>query len=152
MTMELEKISVLLKKYEAGKTSLAEEKILREYFSNQQVPEDLKAYQAIFTFSEVQKEKKSTVEANLPKPVKSYKHLWTGIAASIILLVGIFLFQDGSNELQGSELGTIQDEEEALIKSMETLKMVSKLMNESKQDLIYLKEFNKTKDKFIKTE
>lgn len=152
MTMELKKIKILLEKYEAGKTSLAEEKILREYFRDHQLPEELKVYQSIFAFHEVEKEKKSTVNATLPKPVKSYKHLWTGIAASIILLVGIFLFQDGSNEMQGSELGTIQNEEEALQKSMEALKMVSKLMNESKQDLIYLKEFNKTKDKFIKTE
>lgn len=150
--MELKKIKILLEKYEAGETSLADEKILQQYFKDHKVPEDLKAYQGIFSFSEVEKEKKSTVDATLPKPVKSYKHLWTGIAASIILLVGIFLFQNNSNEMQNSELGTIQNEEEALQKSMETLRMVSKLMNESKQDLIYLKEFNKTKDKFIKTE
>ncbi|SHF60978.1 hypothetical protein SAMN05444483_101766 [Salegentibacter echinorum] len=150
--MELKEIKILLEKYETGESSLAEEKMLRKYFRNHQVPEELKAYQGIFAFSEVEKEKKSTVNGTLPEPVKSYKHLWTGIAASIILLVGIFLFQDDSSEMQDSELGTIQNEEEALQKSMEALKMVSKLMNESKQDLIYLKEFNKTKDKFLKTE
>ena len=54
--------------------------------------------------------------------------------------------------MSDSNLGTIQDKEEALQKSMEALKMVSELMNEGKEDLIYLKEFNNTKNKFIKTE
>ena len=91
-------------------------------------------------------------EVQLPSQTKGNKYLWTAIAASIIVIVGLFFFQNKPMEMNHSDLGTVQDKEEALQKSMEALKMVSELMNEGKEDLIYLKEFNNTKDKFIKTE
>jgi len=150
--MELKKLKILLEKYETGESSLAEEKALREYFKNNEVPENLKTHQLIFGFLAEEKEKHTSGEIQLRETSKSNKHLWTAIAASVILLIGLFLFQNDSQQLQDSELGTIQNKEEALQKSVETLKMVSELMNESKQDLIYLKEFNNTKNKFIKTE
>ena len=53
--MELQKIRDLLEKYEAGETSLAEEKKLREYFAKNELPDSLKPYQLIFGFSEIEK-------------------------------------------------------------------------------------------------
>jgi len=150
--MELQKIKDLLEKYEAGETSLAEEKKLREYFKRNEVPESLKPYQLIFGFSENETKKSYEKEIELPSTKQDNRYLWTAIAASVILVVGLFFFQNKPLEMSDSDLGTIQDKEEALQKSMEALKMVSELMNEGKEDLIYLKEFNNTKNKFIKTE
>ena len=150
--MELQKIKDLLEKYEAGETSLAEEKKLREYFKKNEVPDSLKPYQLIFGFSEIESKKSYEKEIELPSTKQDNRYLWTAIAASLILVVGLFFFQNKPLEMSDSNLGTIQDKEEALQKSMEALKMVSELMNEGKEDLIYLKEFNNTKNKFIKTE
>ncbi len=150
--MELQKIKDLLEKYEAGETSLAEEKKLREYFKRNEVPDSLKPYQLIFGFSENETKKSYEKEIELPSNKQDNRYLWTAIAASVILVVGLFFFQNKPLEMSDSDLGTIQDKEEALQKSMEALKMVSELMNEGKEDLIYLKEFNNTKNKFIKTE
>jgi len=150
--MDLQKVRGLLEKYEAGETSLAEEKALCAYFQQHEVPKDLESYRVLFTFSENNRNQKMQREITLPAPQKNNKHLWTAIAASLILLVGLFFFQNKPIEMNKNDLGTIQDKEEALQKSMETLKMVSELMNEGKEDLVYLKEFNNTKNKFIKTE
>jgi len=151
MIMELQKIKDLLVKYEAGETSLAQENKLRDYFKTNEVPENLKPYQLIFGFSEIENKKSYEREIQLPSNKQDNKYLWTAIAASVILVVGLFFFQNKPLEMSDSDLGTVQDKEEALQKSMEALKMVSEIMNEGKEDLIYLKEFNNTKNKFIKT-
>lgn len=150
--MELKEVRKLLEKYDVSETTLAQEEALREYFQDNEVPDDLQSYRLVFAFSEKNRNQKMEREMQLPESEKGNKYLWTAIAASVILVVGLFFFQNKPMEMNRSDLGTIQDKEEALQKSMEALKMVSELMNEGKEDLIYLKEFNNTKNKFIKTE
>jgi len=150
--MDLQAVKVLLERYDAGETTLAQEKALRNYFHKNEVPHELKAYQLIFGYAANSRSKRMEREVQLPDSKTNGKYLWTAIAASVVLLLGLFLFQNKPIAMQDSNLGTIQDKEEALQKSMETLRMVSELMNEGKEDLIYLKEFNNTKDKFLKTE
>lgn len=150
--MELQKIKDLLEKYEAGETSLAEEQQLRKYFERNEVSENLKPYQLMFAFSAKENQEGYDREINLPANKQENRYLWTAIAASIILVIGFFFFQNKPLEMNDKDVSTIQDREEALQKSMEALKMVSEIMNEGKQDLKYLKEFNNTKNKFIKTE
>lgn len=145
--MELDKIEKLLERYDEGETSLSEEKLLREYFLNAEVPEHLKSYQLMFMFSAKQAEK--TFE-NMPKvSSKRNWYTWSSIAAILIVALGIFFFNDSSRMLNEKDLGTISDEELALQKTKETLNMVSQIMNEGKSDLVYLKEFNKTTNKII---
>ena len=150
--MELQKIKDLLEKYDAGETSLAEEQQLRKYFERNEVSENLKSYQLMFAFSAKENRESYDREINLPANKQENRYLWTAIAASIILVIGLFFFQNKPLEMNDKDVSTIQDREEALQKSMEALKMVSEIMNEGKQDLKYLKEFNNTKNKFIKTE
>lgn len=145
--MELDKIEKLLERYDEGETSLAEEKLLREYFLNEEVPEHLMSYKLMFTFSAKQAEE---TLGKKPK-VNSTKnwYAWSSIAAILIIALGIFFFNDSSRALNQNDLGTISDEETALQKTKETLNMVSQFMNEGKSDLVYLKEFNNTKDRII---
>ncbi|WP_289023883.1 hypothetical protein [uncultured Salegentibacter sp.] len=150
--MELQKIKDLLEKYDAGETSLAEEQQLRKYFERNEVSENLKPYQLMFAFSAKENQESYGREINLPANKQENRYLWSAIAASIILVIGLFFFQNKPLEMNDKDVSTIQDREEALQKSMEALKMVSEIMNEGKQDLKYLKEFNNTKNKFIKTE
>ncbi|TRO66650.1 hypothetical protein [Christiangramia sabulilitoris] len=145
--MELDKIERLLARYEEGETSLAEEKILRNYFLNNDVPEYLRSYQMIFTYANHQAQEKLRKEPEI-NPRKNW-YAWSSVAAILILALGLFFFNDTSSRLNENDLGTITEEEVALEKARETLAMVSQIMNEGKSDLVYLKEFNKTTNKII---
>lgn len=145
--MEPNRVERLLKKFDEGKISSSEEKELRNYFAQNKVPPHLLNYQNRF----------QTIEKN-QKPV--YKnasgkkfYVWGGVMAIIILTIGVFfLQQNNSSSTENLDLGTIQDEGIALQKTKETLQMVSELMNERKKDLVYLKEFNITRERIIKHE
>ncbi len=146
--MELDKLESLLKKYDDGETTLEEEKLLKEYFHSEKVPNHLKEYKVIFNFSE---EEKNILHPGMIKLKSGRKWYVIGIAASILLAVGIFTFQE--NEQQNysqNELGTIENPEEAYYKAKETLQMVAQIMNNGKEELVYLDEFNKTKNQIIK--
>lgn len=148
--MELSKIEELLKRYDEGETSLSEERLLREYFIKEEVPEHLLSYKLMFSFSA--KQAQETFEGNKDKPKLNSKknwYAWSPIAAVLILALGIFFFNDFSDTLNKNDIGTIAEEELALEKTKEALNMVSQFMNEGKSDLVYLKEFNKTKNKII---
>jgi len=146
--MELDNIEKLLNRYDEGETSLKEEKLLREYFSNEDVPEHLMSYKLMFAFSAKQADVKFEEKAKTSS-VKN-RYAWSSIAAILIVALGIFFFNNSSRTLNDNDLGTISDEELALQKTKETLNMVSQFMNEGKSDLVYLKEFNNTKNKIIK--
>jgi len=145
--MELDKIERLLERYDEGETTLAEEKILREYFLVENVPEHLKSYQLMFSFSSLQADKSFDKEPTVIS--RKSRYAWTSIAAILIVALGLFFFHNPSGNLNENDLGTISDEELALQKTKETLNMVSQFMNEGKSDLVYLKEFNNTKNKII---
>jgi hypothetical protein len=71
-----------------------------------------------------------------------------GIAASIALIAGIFLTNTPTNP--DETLGTYEDPEIALQETKKILNMVSQLMNEGKQELVYLNEFESTTEKLTK--
>ncbi len=146
--MELHNIEKLLERYEEGKTSLAEEKLLRKFFKNEDVPDHWRKQQMIFRFSaeEAEKKLKSTPQIRSGKDW----YLKESIAAILIVAMGLFFYYDPAKELNENDLGTITEEEVALEKAKETLAMVSQFMNEGKSELIYLKEFNNTTHKIIK--
>ncbi|WP_372917107.1 hypothetical protein [Salegentibacter sp.] len=145
--MERDKVERLLKKYLAGETTRAEEKSLKNYFLKNKVPAHLEKYRSRFSF---QDQNRKSIQSRVSG--KKF-YVWSGVAAIIILaLVGVFLLKGEFSSNDNSALGTIHDEEIALEKTQETLKMVSEIMNERKKDLGYLKEFNKTRERIIKHE
>lgn len=147
--MEFNEIKLLLKKYDEGETSLLEEKQLKEYFASEEVPEEFENYQTFFQFNKNSKAIK--LERTMSVYNRSGKYWYAGIAASILILLSVFLFEmDTSSALKNNNLGTIEDPEQAYLKTKETLNMIAEVFNDGRQDLEYLDEFNKTKDKFIK--
>lgn len=147
--MEFNEIKLLLKKYDEGETSLLEEKQLKEYFASEEVAEEFESYQAFFQFNKNSKAIK--LERAISVNNRSSKYWYAGIAASILILLSLFLFEmDSSSALKNNNLGTIEDPEQAYLKTKETLNMIAEVFNDGRQDLEYLDEFNKTKDKFIK--
>lgn len=147
--MELHKIESLLKKYEAGETSLEEEKLLKKYFHSEDVPVHLKEYKMIFNFSEKEKDIHLSEGVKLKSDKKWYAII--GIAASLLIAFGVLTFYEREQQnFSQNELGTIETPEEAYYKAKETLQMVAQIMNNGKEELVYLDEFNKTKNQIIK--
>lgn len=147
--MELNKLESLLKKYDDGETTLKEEKLLKEFFHSEKVPNHLQEYKLLFNFSE---EEKKILHPGTFK-LKSRRNWYSliGIAASILIAVGILTFnQNEQHTFDQNELGTIETPEEAYYKAKETLQMVAQIMNNGKEELVYLEEFNKTKNQIIK--
>ncbi|MCM4160361.1 hypothetical protein FHG64_18715 [Antarcticibacterium flavum] len=147
--MELEKIEALLKKYEEGETTLAEESFLREYFTGAKVAPHLEPYRLLFAYTS--KERTSTYPGKVEVKSKKKKFAFVGIAASIILAIGLFAsLNTGQEELSGQDLGSIEDPEEAYYKTKEALQMVAAALNTGKEELIYVEEFDRAKNKYIK--
>lgn len=150
--MELNNLRALLQKYEDGETSLDEEKTLKQYFnSSEEVPEEFLGYKKLFNFIVASKNMEYSKEIYLNR--SDSKKIWayyTG-AAGFLLVIGFLFFNDFNNQSINEEnLGTIEDPEQAYIKTKETLQMVANVFNDGREDLEYLHEFNKTKNKFIK--
>jgi len=148
--MELNELRILLKKYEEGGTSLQEERDLKNYFSSNDIPQEFMAYKSVFNFSVESRKIQHTKDIRLKTTPKS-KWAWPGVAASILILISVLFFNDlANNKLEDQNLGTIEDPEQAYLKTKETLQMVAEVFSDGREDLEYLNEFNKTKNKFIK--
>jgi len=152
--MELNNLRALLRKYEEGETNLNEEKILKQYFTTlelEDVPEEFLEYKKLFSFSIASKKVEYSKELRLYRSSSKKNWIYTGAAASILLVIGLLFFNDFNNQsLNGENLGTIESPEQAYKKTKETLQMVANVFNDGREDLQYLEEFNKTKNKFIK--
>lgn len=81
----MEDIDKLLDKYFEGETSLQEEKVLRSYFLGTKIEERHKVFKPMFNFFSEEKNETSTQKRHT-YPVR----MWIGIAASILLLAGIW--------------------------------------------------------------
>lgn len=147
--MELTKIEALLVKYEDGNTTLAEEKILQDFFTTGDVPFHLEEYKTLFSFTSKARTASYPKKVRVVSPKRNY--FFVGIAASFILAIGIFAYEnDRQEELQQHNLGTIEDPEEAYLKAKETLQLISTVLNNGQEELTYVQEFDKVKNKYIK--
>lgn len=147
--MELTKIEDLLTRYEEGNTSLAEEKILKDYFTKEEIPPHLNEYQSLFTYTV--KAKATTFNKEIPYKHKKKRFAFIGIAASIVIAIGLFVAVNNPvEEMEQHQLGTIEDPEEAYLKAKETLLLVSDALNFGQEELAYVDEFGKVTNKYIK--
>lgn len=142
--MELSKINKLLEKYLEGETSLEEEKGLKAYFSSGNVAPELKEYQVLFGYFE--SERQQTPMKKTPKTNKKKYYSWFGVAASIAIVAGLFLFKPAQPT---TDLGKIEDPQVALQKTREVLNLIAQQMNTGKEKLVYLHEIDKTKNELI---
>ncbi len=143
--MELSNIEKLLEKYFEGETTISEEKELKVYFTRETVPSHLERYKDLFQYFSEESNVTATKELRL-KSNKIFRYSWIGIAASVALIAGIFLTKTPTPD----PTDTFEDPEIALQETKKILNMVSQYMNEGKQGLVYLHEFENTKNKFIK--
>lgn len=142
--MELQQIEGLLEKYLAAETSLQEEEALKAYFASEKVAPHLQEYVPLFSYFRQAKEESYTGGFSY-KPERKRVYSWVAVAASIVLMAGVFLQESGVNEF-----GSYEDPEIAMEKTKEALDLLSEMMNTGKQDLMYLREFDNTKNKILK--
>ena len=82
--MNEQKVQDLLRRYFDGATSIDEERELQQYFSEENIPDSLKAYRPMFAFFAVER----AVEPPVRQSARTIRLNWTavGVAASIAIL------------------------------------------------------------------
>ena len=148
--METSKIEKLLQNYFNGESTTEEEKILENYFRSAFVDEKFKEYTEFFcglselsntsADSNIEEEIMDFILESENKDKLKYRWLWqtvTGIAASVIIVLGGFLFYQ---QQQKPFEDTFKNPEEAYAYARQTLQFVSVKYNKGVSGLA---EFNK---------
>lgn len=152
--MNLQKIEKLIVAYEQGNTSLEEEKILMDFFRNEEVPYKLRSYKYLFDFMVTSQDEElinpdfdeqvlaaiSNIEP-LPKSPSKKIRLYSAIAvaASIVILIGLyFQFNYQMNNVQD----TYDDPLLAYAETKKILMKVSGNLNSGVDELKNVSEFN----------
>ena len=144
--MESVKIKKLLEAYFEGTTTLAEEKLLQDYFNNERVADDLIQYQPIFAGLKVAKAERSTRTFALPesKP-QSNKTWWYSIAAMLVVAFGVggfYLSQPNYSKEEKEALAAFE-------KSKQAMMLLSENLNKGTEQLTLVGQFGKTKNKIF---
>jgi len=145
--MESAKIKQILEAYFEGGTTLAEEKLLENYFNNEKISGDLLQYQPLFAGLKAAKAEQSTRAFNLPETSKqkTIKTWWYGVAAMLVVAFGVGTFFFSQPQYS-------QEEKEALAafeKSKQAMLLLSENLNKGTQQLTHVSQFEKTKDRIF---
>lgn len=99
--MELANIEKLVEKYLNAETSLQEEATLKTYFTEGNVPPHLQEYKSMFMYFKTAKEEAYTQTIQLePKKSKRRNLQWFSVAASVVLLLSVFVGKNKYGEYQ----------------------------------------------------
>jgi hypothetical protein len=133
--MKAQEIEILLNKYLDAETSLTEETILRDYFNNNKVEPHLESYKSMFTYF--------NVAETYEKPIfKKKRNMgWLNIAASIVLLIGMYFGYDAKQSY---------DTQIAYNQTESALNLLANNLNKGAETLVYMGEFNKATNKIFK--
>lgn len=152
--MNLQEIEELIGKYERAETSLEEEKQLRTFFRENEVPAHLRTYKEIFSGYDMQAEDKFlsqefdkkiltliSEEKKETSKLPFRRNLYTlfAIAAGIIILFGIY-FRFGNS--RSTLKDTYDDPQLAYTETRKVLLKVSSTMNAGLSELNKVSEFN----------
>tara|TARA_R110001583_G_scaffold70457_2_gene199410 strand:- start:18903 stop:19328 length:426 start_codon:yes stop_codon:yes gene_type:complete len=137
--MELANIEKLLEKYENAETTIAEEKVLKNYFLEGNVAPHLKGYQALFGYFSTSKNERftKTIQLNSRKP--NWK--WLSVAASIVLLVSVYTGYENNQQRKAEKVY----EETKL-----AFNMLATNLNKGNIAIAQLQYFESTKNKIFK--
>lgn len=150
--MDIKKIEFLLNRFFEGETSELEEATLKNYFLSDKVDETLKNYQGFFMgIYQNESDYKVDFESdvmnfildNEQKEKAKFRWLWqtvTGVAATIILVLGGFLFSERQND---SLKDTFNDPEKAYAYAEQTMRFVSGKYNRGVEEMAYFGKLQK---------
>ena len=143
--MESGKIKKLLDKYFEATTTVAEEKVLREYFSKDGVSPDLAKYTPLFTYLSHAKEERFTK----PVPLKSkkYYYRWISVAAVAVLAFGMYFGPGAYRDYQEQ-----RQAEYAYNETRKALSLLASNLDRGTEKVAYLNEFEQAKQKIYKND
>lgn len=145
--MELKKIEQLLDKYFGAETSISEENQLKEYFSSPGVAPHLEQYRPVFGYFASEAAQQFT--KTIPLQTKRRYAQWISVAASVVLLMGMFAYFTGKPAADEG-LGTYNDPEVAFRETQKALNMVSKNVNVGINSMNYIGEYEKSRKTIFK--
>jgi len=141
--MELHNIEKLIEKYFEATTTVAEEEILKKYFSEDKVAPHLEQYTPLFNYFTIAKEERFTKQVPL-KPRRNYLK-WVSVAAIAIFMVGVYFYQPTPPPVTLADEYTLEEIESA----KEALALLAMNFNKGTEQLYHLEEFEKTTNKFL---
>lgn len=144
--MELAKVEALLERYFDAETSLTEEQQLRRYFSEENIPPHLQAYKTLFDELDMAKAETSKQPVSLSKSATSKSPWWYGVAAAVLIGIGVAGYQWSQPQLTSQE----QEALAAFEKSKEAMLLLSENFNKGAEDLVLIGEFTQAKNKILK--
>ena len=92
----MKNIDKILERYFEAETTLEEEQVLREYFEQKNIHERHKIYTPMFSY--FVEEKSALKDIKKKNRRKIPHHIWSGIAASIIFLTGVWTIYSSQNK------------------------------------------------------
>lgn len=134
--MELDNIEKLLEKYFEATTTVAEEKELQIYFSQESVATHLEQYKPMFSYFSSAKEERFTKQVPL-KPRKNY-YKWISVAAVAVLTFGIYF---------GNEYQEKKQAEYAYQETKKAFELLATNFGKGTEKVAYLQEFETAKQK-----
>ncbi|MCK5638236.1 MAG: hypothetical protein KAH67_05955 [Flavobacteriaceae bacterium] len=139
--MELSKIEKLIEKYLEAKTTLEEEKYLKDYFSGEDVAAHLLEYKALFNYFSDSSLEISNRKIELPQ--KSTNLKWLSVAAMVIFFIGISsIYQNNITEKEEARL--------AYFETQKALNLISQSLNKGNDAIAQLQTFENTQNKIFK--
>lgn len=165
--MDYKEIKLLIDKYWRCETSVEEEKILKDFFSREPVPEDLAPFAGLFKYysslSGIAPAKKFSPEipekAGIPlkqSRARSKMQAWYyRAAAAVFLILAIFIINEQIVKLKRETAvivkDTFQNPEEALAQTKKILLSVSRELYKGEKEAVRLGEFSRAEDIFRKS-
>ncbi|RUA12092.1 MAG: hypothetical protein DSY82_02125, partial [Flavobacteriia bacterium] len=131
----------LLEKYFDAETSLAEEAILKEYFSQPNISSHLEPYRDMFVY--FNQSSREVAEKEIVLSQRNPLLQWLSIAAALILMVSVYsVYQKNEREKQEARL--------AYIETTRALNMISHNLNKGNRAIVKLGTFDQTTNKIFK--
>lgn len=159
--MDSKQIENLLEKYWNCETSLEEEQQLRDYFSNEAIPESLKETATLFRYFELQKKQQlsdPSFDATVVKEIKGASpkgrrvHLYYNyarIAAGVAVLAAAtyFIRQEVRKSYPQEVVDTYSDPKLAFEETKKALMMISKGFGKAQRETEKIRIFNEAEQK-----
>lgn len=151
--MDLRTVKVLLAKYEQGETTIAEEKALKEFFRNEDVPAELQHEKMMFGFfDDAQNEGTEKIYHDIPnennitisatKRTFSFRTRYgkiSAMAAALVLLIGIgIILKQDAGFGNKNKYGTYNDPKIAYAQTKNALMLISGKLNKGSRNLTKL--------------
>lgn len=137
--MNIKEVEILIEKYFEGLTNIEEERLLKDFFTSGDFPDEMKPVASMFGYFDVEKEVKLSrgfadkfireIESKQVIPFYQNRKFWyyfSGVAAGVILLISIFI-ENQSSPIKSNY--TSQEAQQAYFQTKKTLAYISEKLN-----------------------